>query len=324
MPLNDFDYISDKIRKVTGRPSTNQITDAEIIDYINSFLVYDLPLHTRLFYLKQTYSFQLTPNVSIYSIATIKNTYSNFEPPAYIDGFQMQYMQDEQAFYQMYPRLKYSTTFATGTGIAGPYAGTYTYTPIQYGTVVISGYTAAGTTVLATDVQATATTGTFVDETGAAIAGSAINYSTGVITGITFTAAIPLGNTIYIAANNYVTGRPFSVLYFNNEFRFWPFPDRAYTFQIAAWPNPTATTAGGGALFPELNEWADVIAFGASLKIFADNLDMESYGKVQILFDESKRLAERRTLKQLSTQRVSTIYDDGMNWPSQFYGYPYT
>lgn len=323
MALNDFDYIKAKVRRVTGRPSINQLTDAELIDYVNSFLVYDFPLHTRDFYNRQTYSFQLTPNVAVYSIQAIKNTYSNFEPPLYVDGFQSQYYQNEQAFYMLYPRLKYSTNFATGSGIAGPYASTYSYTPVDPGTCVISTQDAVGNVLSATDYKITGTTGGFTNQLGAIIAGATINYTTGVISGITFTAIVPIGNTIYISANNYVRGRPFAMLYYNNEFRFWPYPDRSYTVSIVAWYNPLATVSGGGTLFPELIQWGDVIAYGTSLKILADNLDMEAYGKVRILFDEAKRLAERRTMKQLSTQRVATIYDDGVSYPTGWYGYPY-
>jgi hypothetical protein len=316
MALNDFTYISNKIRRVTGRTSPNQITDDEIRDYVNSFMIYDLPLHTRLFYNKNTYTTQLDTNVAVYPITAIKNLYSNFEPPAYIDGFQIQYFQDDQAFFQVYPRLKYSVTLTTGSGIAGPYNGTYSYTPIEPGTAVVSTVDALGNSLIAVDDSA----GGF---TGDVAAGATINYETGVIANLTFTALVPAGETIFVSATNYIVGRPLAVLYFKNEFRFWPFPDRAYTFQIGAWPNPQEFTSGGGAAFPELNEWADVIAFGASLKIFQDNLDTDSFAKVKVFFDESKRLAERRTMKQLSNQRVSTIYDDGIGWPSQFYGFPY-
>ena len=121
----------------------------------------------------------------------------------------------------------------------------------------------------------------------------------------------------------YVVGKPYAVLYFNNEFRLWPFPDRAYTFEIVSYINPAEFAAGGGAAFPGLNQWADTIAFGTALKIFQDNLDVESYGKVKVFFEEAKRLAERRTITQLSNQRVATIYSDDYGWPSQFYGYPY-
>jgi len=322
MALNDFNYIKQKVRNVTARPSTNQITDAELTDYVNSFLVYDLPLHCRFFIEKQKFTMNLTPNVGNYSITAFKNTYSNFEPPCYVDGYQIQYYQNDESFFQMFSRLKYSTQFSTGTGAAGPYNGFYSYTPIEPGTCVISVTDAAGNLLTATDVPTTATTSTFVTETGAAIVGSAINYATGVITGITFSAAVPLGNIIYIAANQDIRGRPLAMLYFHDMFYFWPFPDRSYTFTIDAFINPTATVLGGGALYPELNQWADVIAFGTSLKIFQDNLDFESYQKVMPFFDNAKRLALRRTTKQLSTQRVATIYGDAEIWPMQN-GYPY-
>jgi len=314
--INNFTYISNKVRRITARTSANQITDEEVRGYINSFMVYDLPLHARMFYNRQPYSRQLNTNVGTYSITAIKNTYSNFEPPAYIDGFQIQYMQDEQSFYQLYPRLKYSVTLTTGSGVAGPYAGTYSYLPITPGTVVISTTDVAGNSLVATDNGAGVLTGD--------VTAGTVNYTTGAIAAVNFTAVVPTGTTIYMSANNYITGRPIAVLYFNNEFVFWPYPDRAYTFQITAYINPTEYAFGGGAAFPGLNQWADVITFGASMKIFTDNLDIESYGKVKILFDEAKRLALRRTMEQLSTQRVATIYDDATNWPNQYYGYPYS
>lgn len=318
MALNDFNYIAIKIRKITRRLSANELTDAELLDYINSFLVYDLSNHLRLFYNRQTYSFQLTPNVGIYSIATFKNQYITFEPPAYIDGYQLQYMQDSQAFYQMYPRLKYSVQLTTGTGAVGVYAGTYTYVPIEPNTVVISTVDTTGASIVATDNG----TGGLI---GNVVAGGTVNYATGAIANITWTSAPAAGQPIYMSANEYRTSRPYTVLYFNNAFYFWPFPDRAYTFRITTYKNPEACTSITlpGATYPELNQWADLIAYGTSLKILADNLDMENYAKVQILFDEAQRLVERRTLKQLSTQRAATIYGDATNWPGGSWGYPY-
>jgi hypothetical protein len=322
MVLNDFNYIKQKIRNVTARPSANQLTDQELTDYINSFLVYDLPLHCRFFIEKQKFAMNLVPNVGTYSITTFKNTYSNFEPPCYVDGYQIQYYQSDESFYQMFSQLKYSAIFTNSSGIAGPYNGFYSYTPIQPTTVIISTTDVLGNLLTATDVQLTATTGQFVDQTGVVIAGSAINYTNGVITGITFTAPPPVGNLINISANQYLRGRPLAMLYFHDTFTFWPFPDKSYQFTIDAYINPIATVLGGGALFPELNQWADVIAFGASLKIFQDNLDFENYQKTMPFFDNAKRLALRRTMKQLSTQRVATIYGDAEVWPWQS-GYPF-
>jgi len=315
IPLNDFNYIARKVRFVTARPNANQLSDEDLRGYINSFLIYDFPLHTRLFYNRQIFSFQLTPNVGVYPITTFKNLYSNFEPPAYVDGYQMQYYQDESSFNQVFARLKYSVQITSGNNLAGPYNGFFSYTPIETGTCVISTIDVAGNSLTATDNG----TGTFI---GDVLPGSTINYDNGVITNINWTAVIPNGEPIYASANNYTVGRPLAMLYFNNEFKFYPFPNRAYTFSITAYKNPNELAVGGGTSFPELNQWADVIAYGTALKVLADNLDMENYQKVQILFDQSKRLTERRTLKQLSTQRVATIYGDNQNYPWGW-SYPY-
>jgi len=312
--INNYTYISNKIRRVTGRPSATQITDEDIRGYINSFLVYDLPLHNRFFYQKERFSMILTPDVGTYPITAFKNTYSNFMKPCYIDGYEIQYYQDDQSFNQMFSRLKYTTQLSTGTGVAGPYNGNYSYTPIETETAVISTVDAAGNALNATDNGA----GTFV---GNVLAGSVINYDTGVITGITWTAVIGVGEPIYISANQYIRGRPLAMLYFNDNFFFWPFPDKSYTFSIDAYRNPVEYLFGGGAAFPELNQWADAIAFGTSLKIFQDNMDLESYQKTYPFFDLAKRLAARRSLTQLSTQRVATIYGDNEIWPWQN-GYP--
>lgn len=306
--------IKQKVRKVTGRPSVNQLTDTELTNYINNFFQYEFPQHVRLFALRTTYDRILQPNVGVYSIQpTDINLFSTFEPPAYVDGFELQYFQDNSAFYQKFSQLKYSVQLTVGNGLAGPYNGSYSYTPIQPTSVVISTVSAAGVALSCQDNG----TGGFV---GNVIPGGAINYATGAVTNLTWTALIAPGTPIYISALNYVTGRPISVLYFQNTFTFWPWPDRAYDFKIVAYQNPTALTLDPE--LPEINQWWEFIAYGASLKIFADNLDMDSYGKTRVLFDEQKRLVERRTLKQLSTQRAATIYGDAQTWPWQG-GYPY-
>lgn len=314
--------IKAKVRRITGRPSVNQLSDADLQTYINEFLVYDFPLHCRMFYERVPYSFMLSPRLGRYPITDFKNLYMNFEEPVYVDNFQIQYAQDERSFNNMYPRYKYSTNFATGDGGPGPYAGTYTYTPIESGTCIISAALNGNILATATDVFTQNTVSTFVDETGAPIVGSNINYLTGVITGITFIGPIPLGNQITISASTYVTGRPITCLYSNNEFRFYPFPDRGYQFTIMTYKNPNALL--NDASSPELNIWVEPISYGTSMKIFAENMDTENYTKALAFFDMHLELAERRTLKQLSTQRVSTIFGNMDNWPGAYYGYPYS
>ena len=59
-----------KVRRLTGRPSPQQITDAQIDTYINTFYQYDFPEHLRVFSNETTFTFMTTPNVDTYDMRT--------------------------------------------------------------------------------------------------------------------------------------------------------------------------------------------------------------------------------------------------------------
>jgi len=305
MALYTLQAIRDKIRKITARPSPNQITDSEIDEYINTFLVYDLPEHLRLFILRTTYTIDLVPGQPFYDF-TGKNEYLTVEPPAYVAGYDTQYFQDLQTFRNLFPQPRYVVQLTTGTGVAGPYAGTFTYIPVKPTTVFITAIDNAGVSLVCKDDGL----GNLV---GNILPGATINYRTGAVTGIIWSGVIANGTIIYIEAATYQSARPLAVLFFENKFEFWPVPDKGYLFEIVAYKNPLSLINSVDE--PVLREWWEFIAWGASLKIFSDNLDMDSYAKADVLFDRHKVLIERRTLKQLSTQRARTIYSDYDSYP---------
>jgi len=63
-----------------------------------------------------------------------------------------------------------------------------------------------------------------------------------------------------------------------------------------------------GSQTPELQEWAQYIAFQTSKKIFEDRMDMESVQMIMPAIKEQERLILRRTIVQQTSQRASTIY----------------
>lgn len=69
---------------------------------------------------------------------------------------------------------------------------------------------------------------------------------------------------------------------------------------------PTALIASGDA--PELNEWADFIAYGAAKRRYAKFPDPEGLAYVDKYYQEMLQLVQRRTLKQINTQRAATIF----------------
>lgn len=290
-----------KVRRITKSPSASQITDNEIDTYVNTFYLYDLPEHLRIFNLKDTYSFITQPDVDIYNFTP--NTWVSVEPPVYVGGYEIQFYQDKESYFTIFPEYQRTQILTVGTGIAGPYAGTITGVPVKYSRVLLSTVDNAGNALSAQDNGA----GTF---TGNVAAGSTINYTTGAIAALTWTAVIANGTNILVQSVNYNAARPQGILFYDDQFQLSPVPDQAYEVRMNGYVVPTALV--NAADEPELREWWQLLAYGASLKIFEDRLDMESFSKVKILFDEAKNLVERRTLKQLSNQRVSTIYNNGI------------
>jgi hypothetical protein len=288
-----------KVRRVTKSPSANQITNAEIDDYVNTFYLYDFPEHLRLINLKETFTFITQPDVDIYSFTP--NTVVSIEPPVYVGGNEIMFFQSRQEYFTVYPEIQRNENFDTGDGTAGPYAGTITATPIKQNRVLISTVDVNGNPLSAQDTVA----GTFA---GNVAAGSTINYTTGAIAAVTWTANVAAGTPIRVQSVNYQSARPQAVLFYDDTLQLSPVPDQAYEFIVNAYVTPTSLINATDE--PELREWWQLLALGASLKLFGDRLDMESYAKTQVLFDEQKRLVERRTLKQISVNRSSTIYQN--------------
>lgn len=168
-------------------------------------------------------------------------------------------------------------------------------------------------------------TSTFENYTGKGFASrqnaGAISYTTGVIS-MNWGIAPDAGTQIQAQYIFYSTGRPYDVLFYHNKFHLRPVPDKAYKVVINAYLQPTSLFEDPETAAPEQREWWQMIAYGASLKIFADRGDFESLEQFAALFEEQKLLSQRRTLKQITNQRTNTIYESQNLFPlSNFYPY---
>ena len=297
-----LEQIRDKVRKITGMISTNQLSNNDLDNYINDFYQYDFPAHLKNWNLTTSLPPIWGPDTALIPDQAIYledwNSFTNIMPPCYVGGYEIQFFQDQEAFFNIFPTQALRSQLSTGTGIAGPYAGTITNTPILQQGIFISAVDNAGNSLHCTANNAGVLTGNV-------LAGGTINYQTGVVAGLTWTGVIAAGEPIWAQSTTYVSGRPQAVLFYDGALLFYPVPDIAYEFSCKVYQTPAVLTAGDQ---PVVREWWTLIAYGASLKIFADNMDMDSYQKIDVLFDKQKRLVERRTLTQLKNQRVATIY----------------
>ncbi len=305
-----------KVRKITGRPDVNQMSDATVDQYINNYYQYDLPEQYKSIDLKTTFSFTTQPNVDQYPLTNFSTTsdtldlYYSFEPPVYASGYQINYYQSRDLFFNLYPSLYSLQQIGSGTGIVGPYTFTFTVGyPLLRNNILISAVDGAGLTNIAVDDGL----GNLLQNTPATVLPTiigTINYLTGAVV-ITFPNVIPAGNAINMKAVPYTPSRPLCMLFYDNIFTLRPVPDDAYNINIQAFIKPTALLATDS---PKLQAWWQLLAYGAAYKIFLETLDIESVQKIQPFLQEQLNFAERRSLMQIKTQRPQTIYADDRFW----------
>jgi hypothetical protein len=76
---------------------------------------------------------------------------------------------------------------------------------------------------------------------------------------------------------------------------------------------------------PELTEWYLFICAGASKLIYTDFPDPEGMAYVEPIWQEQLLLSQRRTLRQLGSQRAQTIFSQpGRPMASWFWGTEYS
>lgn len=128
-----LEEIKKKVRRLTTSPSIAQLGEAELEQYINTYLQYDFPETLRLFNLKTTFSFYTLPFVDTYSTRTtdtanpmydFTNRYITTDEPVYIAGYQALFSQSREQFYGIYPLVNSIASIGTtGDGVTTSFSG---------------------------------------------------------------------------------------------------------------------------------------------------------------------------------------------------------
>lgn len=332
--------IRQKTRRLTRSPSNAQLTDNDIDQYINTFVLYDFPEHLRLFSLRTTLTFYTQPGVDVYQTNTtnpldplynFKNKYVAVHPPLFIAGVPSFYTQWRDVFYGQWPQTNaVVNTLLLGNGTTGPFTGIINTFPqfpnapgpnggaILQNSLLLTALNTDGTAMQVIDYPETNTMG-FLDipntlPTSVTNLGT-INYNTGEFT-VSFPNNTLAGNTNPIWAEYvpYVAGLPISCLYYDNKFTLRPVPDKSYTVQIEADIRPTELINAGAS--PQIEQWWQFIAYGASKKIFEDRMDMDSVAMILPEFKTQMNLVNRTSSVQLANERTVTIYTQGKSYGS--------
>lgn len=314
--------IRTKVRRLTGRPSAQQITDTQIDEYIDTAYIYDMPETLRLVTQETTFDFMTEANVDQYDMQTMQvwtgatnenaaDVYINIFPPVFIAGYNSFFSQDRQQFFGAYPQLSQISTTVEGDGTSGPYTVTLPNVPVLQYSVTVGAIDTTDAAVNCVDVPTNRTDGTWkIINTNTAITGT-INYITGALS-VTFSTNIPSGNSVTFTAVPYAANRPVAMLFYDNVMTLRPVPDKSYKVTINSYKRPTSLL--NDSTSPQLKQWWQYLAFLAAKKIFEDANDTESLSEIMPALKEQEDMVLRRTIIERTQQRTATIYTDSTSF----------
>lgn len=139
-----------------------------------------------------------------------------------------------------------------------------------------------------------------------------VNYITTQMT-VTFPVAPAAGTRVNVWAAQYQVGRPYNLLFWNNEFTVRPVPDGVYLCEVEAYQTPVQfmqTTDN-----PMLKQWAKYLSYGAALEILRDRQDVTGVQTLMEGFQRQEALVlERQANEEIGTPNITLFNSTGFGY----------
>lgn len=327
--------IRQAVRYYTASPSEQSLSTSAIDENINWFYNNDFAYGVKVDQMRSVYSFWTQPNIDRYPLDVNYN--QGIRGPVYYDGIQGLLTKDRQEFFRMWPKWpSYFDNVISGDGSTTSFSFNVPG-PFLSQEVVIGGVTTTGAAFSINDdgngnlnlqvpnsVTTVPSQTTNVYPTGTPTPGmlnkntsnpglcaqytiGTVDYVSGDMTLEFPSTLIPAADTqINIRVSQYQTGRPYSILFWNNEFTIRPIPSKIHKVEIETYLTPVQFMETTDV--PILNQWADLIALGASLRILGYRQDMDGMDNLAKLYDRQQGLAlERQGVEEINS-RNTTIF----------------
>lgn len=346
-----------KVRRLVVAPSESQLTTYAIDQALNTYITQDFPYAIKLDQMRDVYTFYTSPNVDKYPLDVNYN--QGVRSPVYFDGVQGFFSKDRKEFYQTWPR--WPTINNMGVPTVNPQLLQYTIsqTPFLSTDVTIGGTDTSGKAIIVSDdgfgnlfyrlpnaivpnpslpnpmpgMTNMNLSGTqpFMGNTYQTYPGDLIstfvgtvNYVTGVFDyNLALANVTPqAGTLIWTKVSQYVAGRPYNLLFWNNSFEIRPVPNGTYKVEVETYLSPVQMLLITDV--PILNQWWQYISYGAAMEILRERQDYEGVENLREGFMRQEGLVlERQGVEEIG-QRNATIFssttpeqgwNQGSGWP---------
>ena len=345
-----YTQIAKKVRLLTASASEASLSTADLDQYINTYYSQDFPYSIKTDQMRSVYTFFTEPYRDRYPLDVYYN--QGVRAPMYVDGIQGTFVKDRQQFFSVWP--KFPTRFhpANGNGTTTAFAFNIPG-PFLSGEVINGSVTSNGTPISVADDgngnlqlqipnPVTSVPAQYNPPvTNPAIPGmkntnlgnpglnnvntrtndpsnvpypggiGTVNYITGDIA-INFPVAPANGEQIVVRVSQYQTGRPYSLLFWNNEFTIRPVPRYIHKVTVETYLTPVQFLQSTDV--PVMNQFWQLIAIGAAIKVLVDRQDMEGLENLGLLYERQAGLVlERQAVEEIYIPNY-TIFNSA--WPS--------
>lgn len=146
-----------------------------------------------------------------------------------------------------------------------------------------------------------------------------VDYITGVMAFVLPPGvSLASGELLNIFVSQYTTGRPYTLMFWNNELTIRPVPKLVHKIEIEAYQTPVQflqTTDN-----PIVNQWCKYIAYGTAIDILTDRQDLAGVQNLAPAFDEQEGLIlERQGVEEIG-QRNNTIFSSSQQGQGNYWG----
>jgi hypothetical protein len=338
-----YAYIAQKVRRLTGSSSESSLKSSDIGVYINNFYNQNFPNSIKTDQMRAVYTFYTAPFVDRYTVDV--NYWQGFRSPMYVDGIEGFFAKDRQQFFYMWPKWPTLSQPIAGNGVTQAFSFTVNAIPFYSRSFTLGGTSTSGAPILVSDDGK----GNLIYEvpnpqvsnplatTNPAIPGmynvntgnpglynpttiGSVNYVTGAVAiDFSIVGVTPIaGQTMNLFVSQYTTGRPYSLLFWNNELTIRPVPRLVHKIEIEAYQTPVQFLLTSSN--PIINQWVKYIAYGAAIDILLDRQDMAGVSNLMPEFKAQEGLVLERQATEEIGQRNSTIFSSNMQGQGNFYG----
>lgn len=121
-----------------------------------------------------------------------------------------------------------------------------------------------------------------------------------------------------IWVSQYQTGRPYTLLFWNNEFTVRPVPNNVYKIEVETYLTPVQLLENEDV--PILNQWWQLIAIGAAIKFLEENQDIAGVENLAKQYDRQEALTLERQATEEIGQPNQTMFNS-VSYPAYYNNY---